>query len=198
MAKKMKPGEKRCPNCEASVKGPRTKTCPKCGHEFKGKPRKVSTLETAPAVVEQAAMNGGTFTPDQPKVNKAQAVRDYVKRHPGAVRGEIAAALNKQGIEITPGHVAAIRTKMKKGETAKQAAPVAAAPAAPAAVEQPAKNGGTLTLDQVKQVARTVKTLGGFQRMAEVLEVIKELGGVKKFKELAEAMTATVWDDIPF
>jgi hypothetical protein len=113
MAKKMKPGEKRCPSCGATVKGPRTKTCPKCGHGFNGKP---------------------------------------------------------------------------------QAAVVAAAPAAPAVVEKPAKpatNGGTITLEQVKKVAQTVKTLGGLQRVTEVLAVIKEMGGVKKFKDLAEAMTAT-------
>ena len=109
MAKKMKPGEKRCPSCGATVKGPRTKTCPKCGHGFNGKP---------------------------------------------------------------------------------QATVVAAAPAAPAVVEKPT-NGGTITLEQIKKVAQTVETLGGFQRVTEVLAVIKEMGGVKKFKDLAEAMTAT-------
>ena len=122
MAKKMKPGQKRCPSCGTSVSGPRTKTCPKCGHEFNGKPQKV----TAPA-----------------------------------------------------------------------AAPT---PAVSAVVEKPTKRADTITLDQIKKVAQTVKTLGGVQRMTEVLEVIKELGGVKKFKELAEAMTttATSTDDIPF
>ena len=34
--------------------------------------------------------------------------------------------------------------------------------------------------------------------MTEVLDVIKETGGVKKFRDLAEAMTATATDDIPF
>ena len=34
--------------------------------------------------------------------------------------------------------------------------------------------------------------------MTEVLAVIKEMGGVKKFKDLAEAMTVTGTDDIPF
>jgi len=38
----------------------------------------------------------------------------------------------------------------------------------------------------------------GGNRVDEVLAVIKELGGVKKFKELAEAMTASTLDDIPF
>jgi hypothetical protein len=36
------------------------------------------------------------------------------------------------------------------------------------------------------------------QRVTEVLAAIKELGGVKKFKDLAEAMSVTGTDDIPF
>ena len=119
MAKKMKPGQKRCPSCGTSVKGPRTKNCPKCGHEFNGKPQKAPAPESAPA-----------------------------------------------------------------------------------AVEKPTKPADTITLDQVKKVAQTLKTLGGFQGMTEVLAVIKECGGVKKFKDLAEAMTvtetATSMDAIPF
>ena len=46
-------------------------------------------------------------------------------------------------------------------------------------------------MPEVKRVARTVKAMGGFQRMTEVLDVIKAAGGVKKFKDLAEAITAT-------
>ena len=79
---------------------------------------------------------------------------------------------------------------------------VPAAALATVAAAKPTTNGGTITLDQVKKVAHTIKTIGGYQRVLEVLEVIKELGGVKKFKDLAEAMTvtetATSTDDIPF
>ena len=120
MAKKMKPGQKRCPSCGTSVSGPRTKTCPKCGHEFNGKPQKV----TAPA-----------------------------------------------------------------------AAPT---PAVSAVVEKPTKPNGTITLEQIKKVAQTIKAMGGFQRMSEVFEVVKETGGVKKFKDLAEAMTVQETDAMPF
>jgi len=187
MAKKLKPGQKRCPSCGAAVSGPRTKTCPKCGHEFSGKPQK-------------ATKNGGTVTLDESRVNKTQAVRDYLKDHPWAMSGEIAKALNKQGIDITPGHVSAIQSKINKTGTVKKAAKkeAVAIATAPAAIEKPATNGGTITLEQVKKVAQTVKAMGGYPRMIEVLDVIKAAGGVKKFKELAEAMTATSTDDIPF
>ena len=56
------------------------------------------------------------------KVNKTQAVRDYLKTHPKAMSGEIAAALTKQGIKITAGHVANIKTQINKARTAKKAA----------------------------------------------------------------------------
>ncbi len=120
MAKKMKPGQKRCPSCKALVSGPRTKTCPKCGHGFNGKPHEGPTVKAAPAPVE------------------------------------------------------------------------------PGVVEKPMKPADTITLDQVRKVAQTVKTMGGFQRMVEVINVIKEAGGVKKFKDLAEAMSATETDVVSF
>ena len=139
----------------------------------------------------------------KPKVTKVQAVRDYLKAHPGAMSKEIAATLTKQGVKINAGHVANIKTKINKEAatkkaTRKPAAAVAKAAAAPAAVEKPTKNGGTITLEQVKKVAQTINSLGGFQRVTEVLEVIKELGGVKKFTELAEAMSVTATDEIPY
>ena len=138
----------------------------------------------------------------KPAISKTQAVRDYLKAHPGAMSKEIAAALTKQGIKINPGHVANIKTKVNKGAATKKAAKkpavaVAKAAAAPETVEKPTKNGDTCTLEQVKKVAQTIKTLGGLQRVTEVLAVIKELGGVKKFKELAEAMSVTSTDAIP-
>jgi arginine repressor len=135
-------------------------------------------------------------------VSKTQAVRDYLDTHPGAMNKEIAAALTKQGIKINAAHVASIKTKIK-ASTAKKAAKKpasaeAAASATPAVVEKPTKPADTITLDQVKKVAETIRTIGGLQRVAEVLEVIKASGGVKKFKELAEAMTVTATDAVPF
>src|SRR5271166_2277321 len=92
----------------------------------------------------------------KPAVTKTQAVRDYLKAHPGAMSKEIAAALTKQGVKINAGHVANIKTKINKEVATKKAArksaaTVAAAPVAPAVVEKPATNGGTITLDQVKK-----------------------------------------------
>ena len=134
------------------------------------------------------------------KVNKTQAVRDYLKIHPKAMSGEIAAALTKQGIKITAGHVANIKTKINKTRKAKKAPKQTAVieTATPAAVETTVKVGATVTLEHVKAVALTVKTLGGFVRLNELLGLIKEVGGVKKFKNLLEAMSVPEVDDIKF
>ena len=192
MAKKMKPGQKRCPSCGASVNGPRTKICPKCNHEFNGKP----TVKAAPATAVSAkptAKDGG----DKPEVNKAQAVRDYLTANHAAGPSAVVAALKKQGIDVAPNYVAAIKSKLNKTSTAKEVAKPSPE-AVPAVVEKPVTTASTITLEQIKQVAQTVKSLGGLQRATELLDVIKELGGPKKFKELAEAMTVTEVDVVVF
>jgi hypothetical protein len=85
-----------------------------------------------------------------------------------------------------------------KATKAVPAAKPAAKPAVVVEVPAPAKPNGTITLEQIKKVAATVKALGGFQKMTEVLAVIKEAGGVKKFKDLAEAMQGPAEDVVPF
>jgi ribosomal protein L37AE/L43A len=59
------------------------------------------------------------------------------------------------------------------------------------AAEAPTKAAPSVTLEQIKMVGQTVKTIGGFRRLHEMLSVIKEVGGVKRFKELLEAMEVT-------
>ena len=48
------------------------------------------------------------------EVNKAKAVRDYLESQPDAMSGEVAKALNKQGIDMTFCHVSAIYSKLNK------------------------------------------------------------------------------------
>lgn len=133
------------------------------------------------------------------KVNKSQAVRDYVRANRQATNKEVADALTKKGIEVTANYVATIKTKAKAKRLArKAAAPAAPETSAPAAAPAAVKPGDTITIDQIKKVAQTVKTIGGFARLHEMLAVIKEVGGPKKFKDLLEAMAATEKDAIPF
>ena len=61
-----------------------------------------------------------------------------------------------------------------------------------ATVEKPTKNGDVVTLEQVKAVAQTVRAIGGFGRLNELLGLIREVGGVRRFKDLSEAMSESV------
>ena len=60
------------------------------------------------------------------------------------------------------------------------------------------KPSATVTLEHVKATALTVKTLGGYGHVNELLGLIKEVGGVKKFKDLLEAMSVPETDAIPY
>ncbi len=61
--------------------------------------------------------------------------------------------------------------------------------AAPAS-EPAAEKKAMVTFEQVKAVAQTVKVVGGFDRLNELLGLVREVGGLKKFKDLLEAMSA--------
>ncbi len=74
MAKKMKPGYKRCPRCGASMKGARTKACPKCSHQFVVNASRASVPGSATAAVEKTSKPGDAVTLDQLR-SVAQAVK---------------------------------------------------------------------------------------------------------------------------
>jgi hypothetical protein len=142
------------------------------------------------------------------KVNKSQAVRDYVKANRTATNKEVADALTKKGIKVTANYVATLKSQAKRKQRARKAAatPVAGAPATPAltsapapvAAEAPAKPSNAVTLEQIKMVGQMVKTIGGFRHLHDMLGIIKEVGGLKKFKDLLEAMAVSEKDEIPF
>jgi hypothetical protein len=52
------------------------------------------------------------------------------------------------------------------------------------------KKADTVTFEQVRAVTQTVKVVGGFDRLNELLGLVREVGGLKKFKDLLEAMSA--------
>ena len=134
------------------------------------------------------------------KVNKTQAVKEYLKANPNAKNQAVVEAMAKKGITLSANYVATIKTQSKKVRTVKKAAKKQAAveAVAPAALEQPTKAVVTVTLEHVKAVALTVKTLGGSVRLYELLGLIKDVGGLKKFKDLLEAISGTETDAIPF
>ena len=124
------------------------------------------------------------------KVNKTEAVSAFLKTHGGATRGEIVAAMAKQGIKITPSHVGNIKSQLKR-KLARKRKPQEAPRSEPVAAEKPAKAGDTITISQVRAVAQTVRAVGGTDRLNDLLGLIREVGGIRKFKDLVEAMTVT-------
>jgi hypothetical protein len=53
--------------------------------------------------------------------SKAQAVRNYLKTHRKAANKEVSEALAKQGLKLSPNHVANIKTKTKTRRKAARA-----------------------------------------------------------------------------
>ena len=47
------------------------------------------------------------------KVNKTQAVKDFLKANPGMKNKEVAASLTKSGVKVSPNYVATIKGKLK-------------------------------------------------------------------------------------
>jgi len=66
---------------------------------------------------------------------------------------------------------------------AKQKAAPAPDPAPPVL-----KAANTVTVEQVKAVALTIKAIGGYDRLNELLGLIREVGGLRRFKDLLDAM----------
>ena len=68
-----------------------------------------------------------------------------------------------------------------------------AAPAPePVAAEKKAED--TVTFEQLRAVTQTVRTIGGFARLNELLGLVKEVGGLRKMKGLLEAMSVPETD----
>jgi len=131
-------------------------------------------------------------------VNKTKAVLAYWNQHPDETAAQVAKALTKQGLDIKIGYIYNIRNKSKKKPVGKKAAPQVAAMAAsqpaaaatPKAPEKRTEPAGTITLQHIKAVAQTVKAMGGFDRLNELVSLIKEVGGLRRFKDLVDAIMA--------
>jgi hypothetical protein len=56
------------------------------------------------------------------EVNKSQAVRDYLQANPNASNKDVSTALGKEGIRVSPQHVANIKAKAKMKRKARKRA----------------------------------------------------------------------------
>jgi hypothetical protein len=99
-------------------------------------------------------------------VNKAQAVRDYLKAHPGTANKELAAALSKQGIKISANHVANIKSKMaaSKGKRTRRGK---------AARAMSTKSG--ISVHEIKAAFGLLKECGGLEEAKKALDAAREI-----------------------
>ncbi|MGA2061112.1 MAG: hypothetical protein ABSG67_11570 [Thermoguttaceae bacterium] len=102
----------------------------------------------------------------KPAVNKAQAVRDYLKAHPDTANKEIAEALKKQGIKLSPNHVANIKSKMavSKGKRRRRSK---------AATAMSTKTG--VDIHEIKAAFVLLKQCGGIESAKKALDAAREI-----------------------
>ena len=100
------------------------------------------------------------------EVNKSEAVRNYLKEHPGTANKDVAEALSKQGIKMLPDYVATVKSNMKgekgKRKRRQQAAEVVAV-----------KTGIGVT--DIKAAFVLLKHCGGLAQAKEALAAAAEI-----------------------
>jgi hypothetical protein len=99
-------------------------------------------------------------------VNKSQTVRDYLKAHPSTSNKEVAEALTKQGIRISPNHVANIKSKMaiSKGKRKRRSK---------AATAMSTKTG--VGVHEIKAAFSLLKQCGGIECAKAALDAAREI-----------------------
>ena len=100
------------------------------------------------------------------KVNKSQAIRDYCGANPKAGPTETAAALNKQGIQVSTAMVSTVKTmakKKKKGRGKKKAAPGA----------KPVSD--KIALSSLLAAKKMAENLGGVEKAQAALAALAKL-----------------------
>jgi geranylgeranyl pyrophosphate synthase len=100
--------------------------------------------------------------PDPIKVNKSQAVRDYLKEHPRTANKDVAEALSKQGIKMLPDYVATVKGNMKT------------------------KKGKRKRRQQAAEVS-SVKTGIGIAEIKAAFALLKHCGGITQAREALAA-----------
>jgi hypothetical protein len=96
------------------------------------------------------------------KVNKSQAVRDYMAANPQVAPKEVSEALTKQGVKVTPFYVSAIKGKMKKRKHRGKAA-------------QAMSEKTGIGVPEIKAAFMLLKQCGGMKRVKEALAAAQEI-----------------------
>lgn len=120
--------------------------------------------------------------------NKSEAIRDYYAANPTAKPKEVAEALSKQGISVTPAFVSTIRstskTKKKTGKRGRPAGRKTARKTArktgrrvgrPATARRGTAARGDVSLDSLVRVKEIVDEMGGVEDARSALAALERL-----------------------
>ena len=100
---------------------------------------------------------------EKPKVNKSQAIKDYLKAHPGVGNTEVANSLTKSGLKMTANYVATIKGKMKvRRKKVKKAVKAAVA-------------HHHVCIPEIKAAFALLKLAGGIAAARQALEAAQEI-----------------------
>ncbi len=104
------------------------------------------------------------------KINKSQAVRDYIAEYPDAKPAEISAAMAERGIEVSPQAVSTIKYQASKKQGA------------------PKRRGRPRKTDKATTSARSNGRSNELQHLIAVKELADKVGGIEEAKKLLDAL----------
>jgi hypothetical protein len=99
-------------------------------------------------------------------VNKSQTVREYLKSHPSSTNKEVAQTLAKQGIKLSPNHVANIKSQMALSQGKRKRRSKAAS-------AMSTKTG--VDIHEIKAAFVLLKQCGGVEKAKKALDAAREI-----------------------
>jgi hypothetical protein len=112
----------------------------------------------------------------KPRANsKSEAVRAYLKRKPNAGPTEIAKALKKKGINISPAHVSNVKAALRKQGEGSGANGRSAGANGRAGRRGRRASGDAVSLGSLLAARRFAESVGGVDRAAELLDALTKL-----------------------
>ncbi len=110
-------------------------------------------------------------------VNKSQSIRDYHKAHPQHKPKQIAADLEKKGIEVSPQFVSTILSTSKKKKT----------------IGKPGRPKGSKLAGRGRPVGQSRKASGGsgevsIDSLIKFKEIVTEMGGIEDARAALTAL----------
>jgi hypothetical protein len=138
--------------------------------------RKQTASSTASAATNGQAKNTaqtGAVARHNGKPNKSQAIRNYLEANPTATAAQVVTALSKKGVEVTPGLVYSIKTKIGSGKgSGKQLGKRAASVTAKGVVTSPSGSADVATT--VRKVKSLASEVGGLATLKALVEALSE------------------------